>query len=156
MFDEASTLTDSPAKPLAPNTYSDIAAQLYAPPAESNSQTESAGDHQVQFSLQGKNREFEYHVPPGYDGSHTIPVVYVLHGVDGSIGEIKSESGLNQIADQKGFAVVYLQSLPKETSWGFLLPDFTSWNLQHGSITKYDTSYDDLNYVKEVMSKVGQ
>jgi predicted esterase len=106
------------------------------------------GDHDYSLTVEGKQRTFEVHVPEGYDGKQPLPVMYVMGGVGGDIAHMKSESKMNDVADEKHFAVVYLQALPKDYNW-------TSWNLDHGSLTKKDNSYDDLNYIKAVMGSVG-
>jgi polyhydroxybutyrate depolymerase len=122
------------------------------------------GDHGEKFLLEGHEREFEVHTPKNYDGSHPVPVFFAFHGVIGSIEEMKYESDLNNLADDKGFAVVWMQALRKPLPGSSTAHDLTlglfpklygtSWNSDHGMVTAQDTSYDDLDYVKAVNGRV--
>lgn len=112
------------------------------------------GDHDYSVVADGNERRFQVHVPKNYDGSEPIPVMYMLPGVGGSIAQMKHESGMNNVADQKGFAVVYVEPLPKAQPKTSGLITANSWNLDHGCLTEKDKSYDDLNYFKAVDSKL--
>jgi poly(3-hydroxybutyrate) depolymerase len=117
--------------------------------SDAGKHNDSSLDLKRKLEVEDKQREFEIHLPKDYDGSKPIPVMYLMPGFGGNIAQMKSESSMNSIADQKGFAVVYLQQLPKDDYW-----KATSWNLDHGSLTGKDPTYDDLNYVKAVKSLV--
>ncbi len=114
------------------------------------------GDHQESLTVQGRQRRYEIHVPPNYDGSKPIPVMYVMPGVGGHIDQMKHETGLNREADEKGFAVVYIEALDKPFPGTFGLGSATSWNLDHGSLTEKVAGYDDLNYIKAVDKEVSK
>ncbi|HEY9712568.1 MAG TPA: PHB depolymerase family esterase [Chroococcales cyanobacterium] len=107
-----------------------------------------AGDHPISLTVDGRERQVEIHVPPGYDGSKPIPVMYLMPGMGGSIAQMKNETGMNRRADQNGFAVVYVQALAKEFPGTLGLEHSPSWNLDHGSLTDKTAGYDDLNYIK--------
>jgi poly(3-hydroxybutyrate) depolymerase len=111
-------------------------------------------DSKEAFRLEGKDREFEMHLPRGYDGKSAVPVVYMLHGLTENMEMMKEYSHMNQVADEKGFAVVYLQALPQNFPGSFGLYSENSWNLEHGTLTAKDSHYDDLNYVKAVKASV--
>jgi poly(3-hydroxybutyrate) depolymerase len=120
----------------------------------------SKGDRVEKFTLEGRERRLDIHFPKGYDGKSPIPVVYMLPGLGGSIDILKSESGMNNLADEthfadgKQFAVAYLEPLPKDFPGTFGLAKATSWNLDHGSLTPKVEGYDDLNYMKAAIAAV--
>ncbi|HEY9776265.1 MAG TPA: PHB depolymerase family esterase [Planktothrix sp.] len=105
------------------------------------------GDHRYTISVDGKDRQFEVHVPPGYDGKKPYPVVYMMPGMGGSIDQQKHETGMNNRQDA---IIVYTQPLPKDFPGDFNLTKQTSWNLNDGSLTKKDASYDDMDYMRRV------
>jgi poly(3-hydroxybutyrate) depolymerase len=113
------------------------------------------GDHHYSFNVDGMAREYEVHLPPSYDGSKPVPVMYLMPGVGGSIEQMKKETGMNREADEKGFAVVYVQALPKPFPGSFGYSEATSWNLDHGSLTPKSAGYDDTDYMKAVDKRIG-
>ena len=59
----------------------------------------------IQFEHEGINRQYIYYEPLELDEQK--PLVFVMHGFTGDASGIKNYSGMNQIADQYGFAVCY-------------------------------------------------
>ena len=59
----------------------------------------------TQFEHEGINRQYIYYEPIELDEQK--PLVFVMHGFTGDASGIKNYSGMNQIADQFGFAVCY-------------------------------------------------
>ncbi len=112
------------------------------------------GDHAYSKILDGNLRAFSIHVPPNYDGTKPIPVVMVMPGMGGSIDQMRHETGLDRAADQRGFAVVYTEALPKSFPGSFGYSKTNGWNLDHGSLTSKSAGYDDLNYIKQVSDAV--
>ncbi len=112
-------------------------------------------DRTQHLQSDGNDREFELHLPRGYDGKSPIPVVYMLHGLTENMDMMRQYSHMDQVADQKGFAVVYLQALPQRFPGTLGLYHENSWNLDHGTLTPKDPHYDDLDYLKAVKAQVG-
>lgn len=112
------------------------------------------GDHAYSTVVDGAVRNFEIHVPLNYDGKKAIPIMMMMPGMGGSIEQMKHETGMNRAADQKGFAVVYMEALPKSFPGSFGLSKANGWNLDHGSLTEKAPGYDDMNYVKRVSTEV--
>lgn len=110
-------------------------------------------DTREQFQLEGKQREFEVHIPKGYDGHSPLPIVYMMHGLTENMDMMREYSHMDRLSDEKGFAVAYLQALPQRFPG---LPFFheNSWNFDHGTLTSKDPSYDDLDYFKAVKSDI--
>ncbi|HEY9732016.1 MAG TPA: PHB depolymerase family esterase [Drouetiella sp.] len=116
----------------------------------------SAGDNFYTTTIDGNIRHFSVHVPPNYDGTKPIPVVMMMPGMGGSIDQMRHETGMNRAADQRGFAVVYTEALPKPFPGSLGYSKANSWNLAHGSLTERTTGYDDLNYIKQVSNVVSR
>src|SRR5262245_18706913 len=65
------------------------------------------GDHRRGISAGGLEREYFVHVPPGYDGSKSTPVVLIFHGGLSNANQMTHFCGLNDKADEAGFIAVY-------------------------------------------------
>jgi poly(3-hydroxybutyrate) depolymerase len=134
--------------------YGDTAKAKVSAAPEKTSETfpTTPGDHRQLIN----GREYEVHVPKGYDGHSPLKVMYVLHGFLGDMDEMRKTTRLNEYSDQRGFAVVYLQGQNKDVP-GFLgLWKAPAWNLDHGSVTDKDPSYDDMDYIRGVVDTVGK
>ncbi|MBS2004322.1 MAG: hypothetical protein JST44_22635 [Cyanobacteria bacterium SZAS LIN-5] len=114
------------------------------------------GDHLYTTVVDFKTRHYEVHVPPNYNGSKPIPVMMMMPGMGGSIEQMKHETGMNRAADQRGFAVVYMEALPKAFPGTYGQVQSNGWNLSHGALTEKSSSYDDLNYVRQVNSELSR
>ncbi len=78
--------------------------------ASSNSQAVQKGHiyHYVdQVSVDGVPRQFQVHVPPGYDRSRPIPVVLIFHGLHMNSTMMVGMTGFNPVADRNNFVAVY-------------------------------------------------
>lgn len=104
------------------------------------------GDHLRSISVDGVKRDFIVHVPPGYDGTKKLPVVYFFHNLFGSGKGVSEFTAMTKKADSEGFIVVY----PNATGWAknFL----RSWNV--GGLSVYRN--DDLKFVETLMNTIDQ
>ncbi|MGC3953693.1 MAG: PHB depolymerase family esterase [Propionicimonas sp.] len=102
-----------------------------------------------EFSLDGLDRSYAVHLPPGRT-DEPRPVLLALHGGGGSAAQLASSSGLDQVADQRGFLVVYGQG----TSWG--KAELPVWNAGGccGRAVDAEQAVDDVGYVREVLRRV--
>jgi polyhydroxybutyrate depolymerase len=103
------------------------------------------------LTVDGVSREAWVHLPSGYDSTKKYPVVFVFHGGDGSLFTPFYESGMNGVADQNNFIVVYPQGTPVDPS----KPSGPAyWNdgrpLADGS---YMTA-DDVSFVKGLLGNL--
>lgn len=70
-----------------------------------------AGDHHLLLSLPGgAGRDYLLHAPPGVDRDQPLPLVLVFHGLPGSPPEMVRITRFNELADDRGFLVVYPNS----------------------------------------------
>jgi polyhydroxybutyrate depolymerase len=79
------------------------------------SATLTAGDTTTMIMVDGTERSFLVHVPPGYDGTTRVPIVFDFHGLGGNSNQQKNLSRWDDVADTQGFVVVYPQGL--ENAW---------------------------------------
>jgi len=103
---------------------------------------------QVQ-SLLHQNRERQYivHLPAGYDGESTLPVVFVLHGGGGSAQVTQNFTQMNPVADAEGFLAVYPQGFTENSS-GFVWAD--------GRGTAADAQgIDDVGFIGKLIDSLG-
>ena len=70
-------------------------------------QGDSPADVQGEFKHDGLTRTYFVHVPPGYDSTRPMPLVFALHGGRGNGGQASRYSGLSTEADRSGFLVAY-------------------------------------------------
>ena len=113
-----------------------------------------AGDYREEFKMGGQSREFELHIPKGHSSDEKLPVVYMMHGITENMDMMRDYSQMSKLADEKGFAVAYLQADKQPFPGTLGLYNENSWNLDHGTLTPKDPKYNDLDYVKKVKSLV--
>ncbi len=99
------------------------------------------------YSNPAGSRRYFLFTPSQYDGKTPLPLMIMLHGCTQNPEGFAADTGMNDLAEKKGFAVVY----PEETSqynamscWNW----FTSENLQRGSgeISIIVGMIDDLQF----------
>src|SRR5262249_2643896 len=61
------------------------------------------------ISSGGIERRYLLHIPTGYDGSKSLPLVLIFHGGGGTAEAMAHSTQMNAKADQEGFIVAYLQ-----------------------------------------------
>jgi polyhydroxybutyrate depolymerase len=88
-----------------------------APPNEDTRPCEASSIAEGSFDLPFEGTAFKYtvHVPPGYDGTKRTPLVLNWHGLTSNATQQVAFSGMNPVADESGFIVVYPDS--PTSSW---------------------------------------
>lgn len=66
-----------------------------------------------EFSYQGARRNYYVYTPSSYSSNKPMPLVMAFHGSSGRVDRLKEESGLNNLAEQRGFIVVYPKAVNK-------------------------------------------
>ncbi|MCW5315961.1 prolyl oligopeptidase family serine peptidase [Nostoc sp. KVJ3] len=74
------------------------------------------GDNYGKINNQGKLRTYYLYTPKSYNPNQPMPLVLVFHGDDGSGHSISDVTRFNNLADQKGFIVVYPDGMNKKWS----------------------------------------
>jgi polyhydroxybutyrate depolymerase len=67
----------------------------------------ASGDLLQTAAIDGHSRQWLVHVPPGYRAGHRVPLVIAFHGRYSSPEKMAHLTGLDRLADQSGFIVVY-------------------------------------------------
>lgn len=63
----------------------------------------------------GLSRDYRLHLPPSYDASSEMSIVFCLHGYSSNALQMELYSGMDRISDQNGFAVCYPNAI--NTRW---------------------------------------
>ena len=108
----------------------------------------SPGDHEHSVTVDGRQRFFAVHVPPGLQAGRRTPVVIVLHGGGGNARQVVEQTGMNDQADSGGFLAVY----PDGT--GRLDRTMLTWN--SGACCGYalDHQVDDVAFVATLIDQL--
>jgi polyhydroxybutyrate depolymerase len=96
------------AETIAPTSSSSLAPAGPTPTATAASTPAgSSSDLTRTVTVNGVQREYILHIPPGLDLSLAVPVVVVFHDYGTAPAEMPAETGFNAVADKNGFLVVY-------------------------------------------------
>ena len=101
------------------------------------------------LSYGGIQRDYILYVPDSTDFGKPVPLVFALHGGTGNAENFIETSGLNEVADQQGFIVVY----PNGT--GRLgIDKLLTWN--GGTCCGYAQleNIDDVGFVRSIVTKL--
>ncbi|MGA2622215.1 MAG: PHB depolymerase family esterase [Thermoguttaceae bacterium] len=109
------------------------------------------GDYARQLKVDGLDRYYEIHVPPGYEKTKAWPLVLVFHGGGGHPGTIRYESGLDRTADQGGFLVAYPAGTAKS---GALNRRALLWNDGRPFRDGTFSPVDDVGFVRTLLDDV--
>src|SRR5262245_35564189 len=74
----------------------------------------SPGDHDLVIRVGDLDRRYTVHVPLGYDGTKSVPIVVMLHGGGGTGKAAATETGWAAKADEVGFLVVFPDATPPD------------------------------------------
>ena len=99
----------------------------------------ASGQYDIQSGA--LTRSYLLHVPKQL--THPAPLVIVMHGYTGSADSIMSYSGMNEVADEEGFVVVYPQGTVDQQGNAF-------FNV--GYEFHADASVDDLQFIRDLVA----
>jgi len=101
------------------------------------------GNYNQTITSGGLQRNYILHVPQDYDGTQSLPLVFVLHGGGGTAQSMIGLTGLDSMANQEGFFVAYLQ--------GTLGDEKSGWNT---GITDNGVTVDDVGFVRDAVTEL--
>ena len=78
--------------------------------------TANSGDLVITVRVDKLERHYTVHVPPGYDGKTSMPIVIMLHGGGGTGKAAATETGWGAKADEAGFLAVFPDAMPPDPS----------------------------------------
>ncbi|MEH2252870.1 extracellular catalytic domain type 1 short-chain-length polyhydroxyalkanoate depolymerase [Nostoc sp.] len=75
-----------------------------------------SGDNYGELHDQGKLRTYYFYIPKSYNPDRPMPLVLVFHGDNGSGQSISNVTRFNELAEKKGFIVVYPDGIDQKWS----------------------------------------
>lgn len=96
------------------------------------------GNSTVMLQSGGTNRSYLLHIPPGYDGTKPLPLVFDVHGYTSFASEQLMRSKWDKMADKEAFVLIDPEGVNK------------SWNA--GSCCG-GNNQDDVKYFRDVVAK---
>jgi polyhydroxybutyrate depolymerase len=75
-------------------------------------------DYTKSLQFGGLTRTCYVHLPPGYDGTNSFPLVLALHGMGGDGPGMAGLTHFNAVADQGSFIVAYPDGIRRRWSFG--------------------------------------
>lgn len=112
----------------------------------------SPGDHYLNVNAGGLQRHYIVHVPQGYDGQKSLPVVIVLHGGGGTAKGTMEMTGMADKADQAGFLAVFPEGT---TPFPSQPPKFSTnpqlWNDGSGRGHAGKRNVDDIVFINALL-----
>lgn len=96
----------------------------------------------LSITVDGYDREYRVYVPPSYDGSKAYPVIFTLHGRGGTARGMDKFSGMNPVADDMDFIVVYPQGYGR------------SWHDDRDYGPAFDEGIDDIQFFNELLDQI--
>ncbi len=109
-------------------------AQETAPPAEKVSSSDGSGG----LLYQGRLQTYYLHTPKSYQSERPTPLVLVFHGSGGSGKSIANVTHFDDLAEQKGFIVVYPDGIDHR------------WN----QVKHYSSSQVDVNNASFILALI--
>ncbi|MBD2020068.1 hypothetical protein H6F43_07695 [Leptolyngbya sp. FACHB-36] len=88
----------------------------------------------------GQRRTYSIYTPKSYRGDRPLPLVLAFHGYGSQGKDLATGSGMNDIAEQKGFLVVYPDGIERR------------WNPLHKALT----GVDDVAFVPALIAHLKQ
>ena len=126
--------TQATTKTTAATSVSQSSAQSFARP----------GDEVGTLTDQEQPRTYLLHTPKSYRPDRPMPIVIAFHGYGSQGKDLAASSGLNDLADQQGFLVVYPDALDRR------------WNLTEGTFGALFNRVDDVKFVAALIDHLTQ
>jgi polyhydroxybutyrate depolymerase len=78
------------------------------------------GEYHNSMAFGGATRNYILHVPPAYDGSKAVPLVFLMHPYMTQNTQMEARSDMDAKADQENFVVVYPEGTGDPLAWNAL------------------------------------
>lgn len=128
-----------PATP-APATLASTDAPATATPAPTLGPTMEPGDADHSVTVDGQDRSYVLHIPPGVPESAPVPVVIVLHETTYTVSQMRSMTDFDDLADQNGIVLIYPRGFG------------TAWNGGGCCGLPVKDNVDDIKFVQKILS----
>ena len=104
------------------------------------------GERLEKLTVDGVEREYIVHPPPGFPGKRRWPLVLLFHGGAGNAGQALEHYGMRNAADRRGFLLV----APNGTGRSVL----RTWNVKFGFGYAKDNDVDDVGFVRALLARL--
>lgn len=81
------------------------------PPTATPAPTPQPGDSERKLTVNGVERSYLLHIPPGLDSVQSVPVVFAFHEHFDDATSMQLLTGFNDISDKTGFLLVYPEGI---------------------------------------------
>ena len=95
-------------------------------------------------TVDGVERSYLLHIPPGVDSVHAVPLVFAFHGAGEQPTTMQLSSGFDEVADKGHFVLVYPEGLGNTWNGGGVCCGYALTN-----------NIDDKAFVREMLSDLG-
>jgi polyhydroxybutyrate depolymerase len=124
-------------------------ARIVNTPTGPSAHTFVPGDSTQSLTFAGRERAYLAHLPPAI-GNSPLPLVIVLHGGGGNAESAAKMTGMNALADNENFIVVY----PDGT--GKLNDLLLTWNSGNCCGYALDNQIDDVDFIRALIEKLAR
>lgn len=114
------------------------------------------GKNVFNTTVDGIEREYLVHVPQGYDGETTLPVVIMLHGTSGDGEKMYNISGWKEEGEAENIITVFPSSLKPCIIDDGTVKSITKWNSQPSewSYCPNETPADDIKFFRVMLDEI--
>lgn len=102
----------------------------------------TSGDHTYSLQVDGRERSYRVHVPPGYSPAVPAPVVMAFHGGWGTGKYMQKQSRMTEVSDTHGFLGVFPDGLHR------------TWNAGGCCEESMRKNIDDVGFVDSMLDKL--
>lgn len=116
------------------------------------------GDQKFDLTHNDYTRHGIVHVPSGYDGKTSLPVVIMLHGGGGKAHGAMEETGWSAKADKENFFVVYPEGVPRDPARRASFatnPQRWSEGARRSIVPDAQKQIDDSGFIAALLDEVG-
>jgi polyhydroxybutyrate depolymerase len=115
----------------------------------------AAGHTAKTLTVDGRERLYVVHLPPGYDRGRPHPLVLMLHGMGGTATNTIRETGWSAKADREGFIVVYPEATrPDPAKPARLRDNAPAWNDGSGRFHAGRQKIDDVGFIRALLERL--
>lgn len=124
------------ANPIAPTEAPAATATL----APTLGPTTEPGDLDRSVSVNGQDRSYVLHIPPGVAELAPVPVVIIFHDATHTVSQMRSMTDFDDLADQNGIVLIYPRGVG------------TAWNGGGCCSIPVKDNVDDVKFVQQILS----
>jgi polyhydroxybutyrate depolymerase len=105
----------------------------------------------VSLPYEGLSRSYLIYVPRSYNPSRPTPLILVFHGGLGNAARMPPLTGMNELAEEKGFIVVYPNGIGRDPDG-----DRLTWNAGGCCGAAQRRNVDDVGFTRTIIEQVSR